>query len=68
MGNRESTELKFEFYQKHNILAISESGSRDWWKNMKKIMGLNRNANSDLEELANKTTNGDCAELDFFCL
>ena len=41
MVNRESTKLKFEFYQKH-ILAISESGSRDWWKNMKKIMGLNR--------------------------
>ena len=40
---------------------------------MKTIMGLNGNSNSDLEELANKTTNGDCAELanimnDFFCL
>ena len=54
--------LKFEFYQK-DILAISESGSRDWWKNMKKIMGLNGNSNSDLEELAKKTTDGDCAEL-----
>ena len=31
---------------------------------MKKIMRLNGNSNSDLEELANKTTNGDCAELD----
>ena len=30
---------------------------------MKKIMGLNGNSNSDWEELANKTTNGDCAEL-----
>ena len=70
MVNRESTILKFEFYHIH-ILAISESGSRDWWKNMKKIMGLNGNSKSDLEELANKTTNGDCAELanimnDFF--
>ena len=53
MVNRESTKLKFEFYQKH-ILAISESGSRDWWKNMKKIMRINGNSNSDLEELANK--------------
>ena len=26
-------------------------------------MGLNGNSNSDLEELANKTTTGDCAEL-----
>ena len=72
MVNRASSKLKFEFYQKH-ILAISESGSRDWWKNMKKIMGLNGNSNSDLEELAKKTTDGDCAELvnimnDFFCL
>ena len=66
--NRESA--KFKFYQKH-ILAISESGSRDWWKNMKKIMGLNGNSNSDMEELAKKTTDGDFAELanimnDFF--
>ena len=71
MVNRESTKLKFEFYQKH-ILAISESGSRDWWKNMKKIMGLNGNSNSDMEELAKKTTDGDFAELAnimnyFFC-
>ena len=70
MVNRESTKLKFEFYQKH-ILAISESGSRDWWENMKKIMVLNGNSNSDMEELAKKTTNGDFAELanilnDFF--
>ena len=70
MVNRESTKLKFEFYQKH-ILAISESGSHDWWKNMKKIMGLNGNSNSDMEELAKKTTDGDFAELanimnDFF--
>ena len=28
MVDRESTKLKFEFFQKH-ILAISESGSRD---------------------------------------
>ena len=62
MVNRESSKLKFEFYQKH-ILAISESGSRDWWKNMKKIMGLNGNSNSNMEELAKKSTDGDFAEL-----
>ena len=38
---------------------------------MKKIMGLNVNSNSCIEQLANKTTNGDCTELankmnDFF--
>ena len=70
MVNRESTKFEFEFYQKH-ILAISESGSSDWWKNMKKIVGLNGNSNSDMEELAKKTTDGDFAELanimnDFF--
>ena len=68
--NRASARLKLEFYQKQ-IFAITESGSRDWWKNMKKIMGLNVNSNSCIEQLANKTTNGDCTELankmnDFF--
>ena len=70
--NRTSARLKFEFYQKH-ILAITESGSRDWWKNKKKIMGLNGNSKSCIEQLANKTTNDDCTELanrmnDFSCL
>ena len=60
--NRASARLKFEFYQKH-ILAITESGSRDWWKNMKKITGLDGNSKSCIEQLANKTTNGDCTEL-----
>ena len=40
---------------------------------MKKIMGLNGNSNSDMEELPKKTTDGNFAELannmnDFFCL
>ena len=30
---------------------------------MKKIMGLDANSNSCVEQLANKTTNGDCTEL-----
>ena len=30
---------------------------------MKKIMGLDANSNSCIEQLANKTTNGDCTEL-----
>ena len=68
--NRASARLKLDFYQRQ-ILAITESGSRDWWKNMKKIMGLDGNSNSCIEQLANKTTNGDCTELankmnDFF--
>ena len=52
----------FNFFQKH-ILAITESGSRDCWKNMKKMMGLDVNTKSCIEQLANKTTNGDCTEL-----
>ena len=60
--NRALARQKLEFYQKQ-ILAITESGSRDWWKNMKKIMGLDANSNSCIEQLANKTTNGDCTEL-----
>ena len=63
--NRASARLRFEFYQ-NSIIAISEYGSRDWWKNMKKVMG-----GSCIDQLANKTTNGDCTALadlinDFF--
>ena len=61
-ANRASVRLKLECYHKH-MLAITESGSRDWWKNMKTIMGLDGNSNSCIEQLASKTTNGDCTEL-----
>ena len=37
------------------MLYITESGSRDWWKNMKKIMGLDGNSKSCIEQLANNT-------------
>ena len=47
MVNIPYSKLKFEFYQKH-ILAINESGSRDWCKHMTKLMGLNENSNSEL--------------------
>ena len=60
--NRASARLMFECYQKH-ILALTESGSRDCWKNTKKIMGLDVNTKSCIEQLANKTTNSDCTEL-----
>ena len=60
--NRASARLKLEFYQNQS-LAITDSGSRDWWKNMKKIMGLDGNSKSCIEQLANKNTNGDCTEL-----
>ena len=46
----------------YTVYILRISGPRDWWTNMKKIMGLNGNPNSDMEELAKKTTDGDFAE------
>ena len=40
--NRAAVRLKFDFFQS-KIAAINESGSRDWWKQIKLIMGLHRN-------------------------
>ena len=36
--NRATAKLKFEFYQTR-IEAMPESGEKNWWKNMKKLMG-----------------------------
>ena len=68
--NRVAVKLKFDFYQQ-NIEAMTNSGSRVWWKHMKKLMGLDVNSNTGLQSLANKTTDGDCCILankmnDFF--
>ena len=61
---------EYNFYQTQ-IAAMHESGSHDWWKHMKTIMGLKTNGNSCMQGLANKTTDGDCGLLantmnDFF--
>ena len=68
--NRAASKLKYNFYQTQ-IAAMHESGSHDWWKHMKTIMGLKTNGNSCMQGLANKTTDGDCGLLantmnDFF--
>ena len=42
---------------------MHESGSHDWWKHMKTIMGLKTNGKSCMQGLANKTTDGDCGLL-----
>ena len=60
----------YDFYQTQ-IAAMHESGSHDWWKHMKTIMGLKTKSNSCMQGLANKTTDGDCGLLantmnDFF--
>ena len=68
--NKVAVQLKFDFYQQ-NIEAMTNSGSRVWWKHMKKLMGLDVNSNTGIQSLANKTTDGDCCILankinDFF--
>ena len=55
---RTATRLKYVFYQS-KITAIKESGSRNWWKHMKLLMGLYSSSRSDMQGLANKTDNGD---------
>ena len=65
-----ASKLKYNFYQTQ-IAAMHESGSHDWWKHMKTIMGLKTNGKSCMQGLANKTTDGDCGLLantmnDFF--
>ena len=46
--NRAAVRLKFDFFQSR-IAAINESGSRDWWKQIKLIMGLHRNTQPDMQ-------------------
>ena len=46
------------FFQS-KIAAINESGSRDWWKQIKLIMGLHRNTQPDMQSLANNIAEGD---------
>ena len=60
--NRAASRPKYDFYQAQ-IAAINESRSHDWWKHMKKLMGLDWNVNSGMQRLANKTANGDCGLL-----
>ena len=62
---------RIKFFYQTQIAAMHESGSHDWWKHMKTIMGLKTNGNSCMQGLANKTTDGDCGLLantmnDFF--
>ena len=40
--NRAATKLRYDFYQKH-VTALSDTGSHDWWKSMKKLMGIEAN-------------------------
>ena len=40
--NRATGKLKFEFYHTR-IEAVHELGTKNWWKNMKKINGSENN-------------------------
>ena len=70
--NRAVTKLRYDFYRKH-VTALSDTGSHDWWKNMKKLMGIEANDSSKIQGLANKVADGNCEMLansmnDFFCV
>ena len=53
--NRATAKLKFEVYQTC-IEAMHESGSKHWWENMNKLMGQKTTDTSNVQSLANKTT------------
>ena len=55
--NRATAKLKFEFYQTR-IEAMHESGTKHWWENMNKLMGQKTTDTSNVQSLANKTTDG----------
>ena len=40
--NRAATKLRYDLYQKH-VTALRDTGSHDWWKSMKKLMGIETN-------------------------
>ena len=40
-----------------------DTRSHDWWKNMKKIMGIETNDSSKIQGLANKVADGNCEML-----
>ena len=55
--NRATAKLKFEFYHTR-IESMHESGTQNWWKNMKQLMGQKTTEKSNVQSLANKTTDG----------
>ena len=57
--NRAATKLRYDFYQKH-VTALRDTGSHDWWENITKLMGIETNDSSKMQELANKVADGNC--------
>ena len=60
--NRAPTKFRYEFYQK-NVTALRDTRSHDWWKNMKKLVGIEANDSSKMQGLANKVADGNCEML-----
>ncbi len=48
--NRATAKLKFEFYHTR-IEAMHESGTTNWWDNMKKLMGQQQHTNQTYRAL-----------------
>ena len=59
---RTAPQLRQQFYQS-KIASLEESSSRDWWKQMKNVMGASSGNTNEMQGLANKSTNGDMAKL-----
>ena len=53
--NRAAPQLRQQFYQS-KIASMEESSTRDWWKQMKRLMGTSCEGNSEMQGLANKHT------------
>ena len=60
--NRAAPQLRQQFYQS-NIAYLEESSTRDWWNQMKNLMGTSCEGNNDMQRLANKHTEGDMCSL-----
>ena len=56
--NHIASKLRHGFYQTH-IASLTETGSHDWWKHMKTIMGHKTSAKSSMQSVADKIANGD---------
>ena len=55
--NRATAKLKFEFYHTR-IEAMHESGTQNWWGNMITLIGKKTTDKSNVQSLANITTDG----------
>jgi len=55
--NRTAQRLRHDFYQSQ-ISSLEDSSSRDWWKKMKRLMGVSSESHAALQGLANRQTEG----------